>query len=159
MRASKHRWVNATTKIILAMLAGSLLLSSCGGDAEPADSDTSLAPATPSSWSPDEFEDLVAYCDTIFGDSSSSDPAVGGIGPIEVDCRVVVRQNLDELGCPVEGTYEVLEETRRLIGLDIEFDNEVHSSAEAWDWGLLMQSELDDVYARVGCEKSLTLSW
>lgn len=161
MPASKDRLVNATVtvRIIFAMLVGSLVLGSCGGQAEPTNSDDSKAPPVSAAWSTDDFEDLVAHCDKVFDEPSSPDAAQSGIGPVEVDCRVVVRQNLDELGCPVAGTYEVIEETRRLIGLDIQFDNEEHSSAEAWDWALLMQAELDEVYERVGCRLSLNLSW
>lgn len=162
MLTSKNSRVNATAtaKVIVAMLVGSLVLSSCSGPAEPTESDTSTTQAAVSaSWSTADFEDLVEHCDKLYGEPSSADPTEGGIGPVEVDCRVVVRQNLDELGCPVQGTYEVLEETRRLIGLDIEFDNETHSSAEVWDWELQMQSELDDAYARAGCRESLNLSW
>jgi hypothetical protein len=63
------------------------------------------------------------------------------------------------LGCPVEGAYEVLEETASLIRLDIQFDKEEHSFLEAEDWSIRMQSELDEAYGRVGCRESLILDW
>lgn len=162
MITSKDKWVDATAsvKVIVAMLVGALVLSSCGGPAGPTESDTSTTQAAVSaSWSTADFEDLVAHCDKVFGEPSSSDQAGIGVGTVDVDCRVVVRQNLDELGCPVAGTYEVLEETRRLIGLDIQFDTEGHSPADALEWAQRMQAELDDAYARAGCRESLQLSW
>ena len=161
MLTSKDSWVNATAtvRVTVAILVGALALSSCAGPAEPTESETSTTQAAAASWSADDFEDLVEHCEEIYGEPTNSDSTGSAIGPIEVDCLVVVRQNLDELGCPVSGTYEVIEETRRLIGLDIQFDNEEHSAAEVVDWGLLMQSELDDAYALAGCQESLKLGW
>lgn len=159
MLTTKDRWINAAATVKVILVA-SLVLSSCGGQAEPTDSSTSTTQAVPvASWSTAEFENLVEHCEKVYGEPSSSDPGGDGIGPIEVDCRVVVRQNLEEFGCPVEGTYEVIGETRRLIGLDIQFDSEVHSSDEVRDWPLQMQSELDEAYQRAGCDESLILGW
>ena len=161
MLTSKDRWFNhaaIVVKVVLAMLVVSLVVSSCSG-AEPMDSDTSTTQAVGASWSTEDFEALVEYCDKVFGEPSSSGPVGDEIGPIEVECSLVVRQNRDELGCPVEGTYEVLEETARLIRLDIQFDKEQHSVLEVDDWSFRMQSELDEVYERVGCRESLILNW
>lgn len=66
----------------------------------------------------EDFDDLVAYCESVIED------------PI-ADCPVVVG---DVHGCHVEGAYEVIDELKRLFALNAEFKSEAHSSSEARDW-------------------------
>lgn len=141
----------ATVRASLVAVAAILFLGSCTGQSEPFEPEPSepeppTTQATAATWSTDDFNDLVAYCESVFDE------------PI-ADCEVVVRDFRDTHECPADGTYDVLDELERLFALDADFKSEVHSSSEARDWPLQMQSELDEATTLAGCKGRLVLNW